>query len=515
MITHVLVAIFLLAAPAVGPTMALVGVRPVTLFLCPLAGSVLAAVAAEFELAIGGSLLTWFVLLAIVINAVTAPRLWKRARRSSADPFSSPWPWITISAVIVAVAWPLHALRNPIVISDGWAIWTLHSVFIYGGHGAYLSDLKNPAYRFSNPNYPPLVPASGALAFASQGRIDIRLAVIVTAVLSACGLGVLACGIIEAANRMSAVAKAAAVAAAAGICLIGMGTDSGLAALGGVADLTWAAAGAAGVVYGLMLPRSSRYLVIAWLCATLASLTKNEGLITALLIFLLIAVRYRLTLHGLVRHGISNPGSAPLAPAGSPSLSSTQSSGNKGRVFALFAAVPFAVLMATPCLVWALLMWLQTIRGNFIGRAPETVAQRVHPTLLAFADHLHILPVAAAVAVVGSFALRGARSRLGLGNPVWLWLVVAGSLAAIELTYLFGAPNIYWWLQTSVSRTTIFADLALYTDLAIWLVVALTGSGQTDGQTKPLASAKDMSIISATLIAENGSAIDRRTEVRP
>jgi hypothetical protein len=484
MTVYAITAIALLAIPAVVPTVALVGARPVTIFLVPLAGSVLAAVAAGFELAVGGSLLAWFVVLAVSVNVLAVGRLRSGLRRRSAGRFASPWPWITILVVVVALAWPLQALRNPIVINDGWAIWTLHSAFIYGGHDAFLSDLKNPAYIFSNPGYPPLVPASGALAFISEGRIDIRLAVIVTAILNACGLGVLACGIVEAAHRTSTWAKVAAVAMGATVCLVGMGADTGLAALGGAADLTWAAGGVAAVVYGLVLPRAPRYLVIAWLCATAASLTKNEGLLTAIMILFLIALRYRLTPAGLVRYGRSESSRTRATGAADPSSGTTPSSWRHRGVVALLAAIPTAVVMAAPCLVWALLVWRDGIRSDFFGRAPETVSQRVPPTLVAFADHLHIVPVAVAVAIAGSLMLRGTRSRLGLGNPLWLWLVVAGSLAAIAFTYIFGDLNIHAWLNTSASRTTIFAYLALYADLAVWLVVAVTNDKPADGEAR-------------------------------
>jgi hypothetical protein len=291
----------------------------------------------------------------------------------------------------------------------------------------------------------------------------------------------------------------------AGLLRPPIGCDAGLAAVGGTADLTWAAAGVAAIVYGLILPPTTRHLVIAWLCATVASLAKNEGLLTALLIFLLIAIRYRSTLFGLVRYGPSKSGSAPLAAAAGPGLSSTQSNGTERAVFSLLPAVPFAIVMAAPGLVWALLIRREGISSYFIGHSPETLAQRAHPTLVAFADHLHIFPVAAAVAIAGSLALRGTRSRLELGNPVWLWLAVAGSLVAIALTYLFGAVEIHWWLTTSISRTTIFTILALYADLAIWLVVALTGNERTEDNAKsPAAIEDEFASFPATLIAESG-----------
>jgi len=161
--------------------------------------------------------------------------------------------------------------------------------------------------------------------------------------------------------------------------------------------------------------------------------------------------------------------------------------------------------MAVPGLAWALLMRAHGIRSDFFGRTPETVAQRAHPTVVAFADHLHLVPVAAAVAIVGSFALGGTRSRLGLGNSGWLWLVVAGSLAAIAFTYVFGAIEIHWWLTTSISRTTVFAILALYADLAIWLVIALTRDEHIESDAEsPAVIGSELARAPASLIAEGG-----------
>jgi hypothetical protein len=46
-------------------------------------------------------------------------------------------------------------------------------------------------------------------------------------------------------------------------------------------------------------------------------------------------------------------------------------------------------------------------------------------------------------------------------------------------------------LNTSVSRTTIFAYLALYADLAIWLVGAVTNDKPADGE-GPLSTTVDI-----------------------
>ena len=65
----------------------------------------------------------------------------------------------------LAAGWPLQVLRAPILGWHGLAIWTLHSIFIYGGHSVLPGWLTDPIYIFSQPNYPPLVPATGVLGF--------------------------------------------------------------------------------------------------------------------------------------------------------------------------------------------------------------------------------------------------------------------------------------------------------------------------------------------------------------
>ncbi len=473
MIVHGIAALALLALPALVPTIALVGLRPTTIFLVPLVGSLLAAVAAEFELAIGGSHLAWFIVMAVLINVITARRFWSIAH----FPRWSAWSWLTVLVVIAAVAWPLQALRSPLVSVDGYAIWTLHALLIYGGHHTLLG-LADRVYLFSNPDYPPLVPASGAVAFVSEGHVDIRLAVIVTSVLNACGLGVVACGIVEAVSRKRHTwAKVAVLAIAAIVCLVGSGL-AGYAEVSGYADLLWAATAVAAIVFGLILPRAPWHLAVAWLCATVASLTKNEGLTTALMIYLLVCIRYLPELRSLARTCASRVARTPPGSSPEPRAGSARSGRARQKSLTLVLAVPFALAMAAPGLAWIALVRLEGIGSVFFGRSlsgHESVRQRLHPTYVGLAQELHILPVAAGVALVASLALRGSRTRLGLGNPGWLWLVVAGSLGALAFTYLFGALEINWWLRTSVSRTTIFANLALYTDLGVWFVVAVTG----------------------------------------
>ena len=41
-------------------------------------------------------------------------------------------------------------------------------------------------------------------------------------------------------------------------------------------------------------------------------------------------------------------------------------------------------------------------------------------------------------------------------------------------TYVFSGLEIRWFLFTSANRTTVFAQIALYADMAVWMVVSAT-----------------------------------------
>ena len=66
-----IVAMVVLGAAGLLPTLALVGLRWITFPLVPLAGAVVAALAATVFVAVGGTFMIWFVALAVVVAAVT------------------------------------------------------------------------------------------------------------------------------------------------------------------------------------------------------------------------------------------------------------------------------------------------------------------------------------------------------------------------------------------------------------------------------------------------------------
>jgi hypothetical protein len=133
-----------------------------------------------------------------------------------------------------------------------------------------------------------------------------------------------------------------------------------------------------------------------------------------------------------------------------------------------------AAILALPALTWSGLMEHYHVSSRFFRAVPgEPPLERLGPTLSATAHYLHVLPVALLVLFLGGVLLRSSRSRAGLAHPIWLWTVAVTNLLALVGTYVFGAFEIHWWLSSSANRTTIFTQLILYTDIAIWAAVAV------------------------------------------
>jgi hypothetical protein len=455
-----------LGAAGIVPAVALARRSPVVVFLAPLIGAGMAAVAAGIELGAGGSVAADYMAVVVTVNLV-AIGWWLAALRTAQPPVISTraprvsWVWASLTLVIVlgCLAVPLMALRAPMIGWDANSIWLTHTFMVYGGHHELLTGLQNVAYRFSNPDYPPLVPAVGALAFKFFGVGNLHLAADMTVLLSACALGVVGTGIATAGNDGRRPTRIAAVVAAGAICIVGFAV-SGISEVEGYTDLLWAAAAVGAVIWGLVLPRSPQALGVAWISAAVASLTKNEGLTTALIILVLIALRYR-----------------PLSLPGPMVRSWAERAG-------------FVVLPALPGLAWAgLIRHIGVHDAFFQSASTETPLSRASAIIAGVAPHLTVAPVALAVLLAGCWFLRGDRRRARLGNPAWLWITCLGSLAALFATYMIGGYEIHTWLATSVSRTTIFAQIVLYAEIAIWMVIAADGAlTRTDRQSSQRAS---------------------------
>ncbi len=434
---------WLLAVVAVAcgtlPALALGAAAVATPFLVPLTSAATGAVAATVTFTVGGSFGLDFVLVALVANLLAASRL--VASRDITRFRRGDWPGVAV--LVVAVGWPLVVLSAPIIGYDTQAIWLPHAAMLYAGHSTLVSDLRNPALAFSNPDYPPLVPAAMAVGYVVRGHVDEHLAVVTVAVLNACAVAVIGAGLLQMvpdpARRPRRILALAVVAV---FCAAVYGF-SGDFALNGYADVLWSSAAAGAVLFGLVLPKGRPNAATAGLCLMVAAATKNEGTAVALVVAVVIGLRY------------VGSGRDPVRAV---------------RTL-VAAAVPLV-----PAAAWALAIRAQHIKDAFFAtHSSESLSTRAAAVAPAMWARLHVVPVAAAVAVVGWWALSADRRAARLGHPVLLWVAAVWGTCAIALTYIFGALEIHWWLSTSVKRTTIFTDVLVSADMAAWALLALCG----------------------------------------
>jgi len=444
------------------PAIGIAGFTPAFIFLSPLVGAVTAGVAVELEIGLGGTLLLWFIVLAVVLNAVALGVL---IRRPSLLVWQiRGWSLVTIVVLLVVLTLQLTGIRAHEVGYDGAITWTTHALLISGGHSTLVSGLQNPAYLPSNPDYPPLVPAVGALGYSFAGHTVLTLESELAALLNAAAIGVVGVGIAtvcrSATRRDNILAiVVAAVSSLAAFSVGGNFIHVGNYGVDGDADLLWAAAAAAAVLWGLVLPHKRSSLSIAWTCAIVASLTKNEGLVTAIAILLLIALRY-----------------------GHPRFELRRSNGEStfrtcARSWGLFLAMWIAPTI--PGLVWLAQMHLLGVQNYFFGSArAESLHVRASATAHAMANSEDILLVAVLVVAIGCIWFRDSRRHAGLGHPLWLWTAWAVGNTLIAAIYVFGDLEIHTWLTESVDRTTIYGKLLVLVEIAVWAV--LTGSQLMD-----------------------------------
>lgn len=352
------------------------------------------------------------------------------------------WSMVSFAIILVILLFFLNiATTNPIVMYDGYAVWTLHSLFIYGGHHILLSDLRNTSFNFSHPGYPILIPASGALAFIATHNTNITVAVITTAILNLCGLGIIALGILNLINKKSNnLSKLTSLFIAITIIAIGFGLG-GYYSIGGYADLLWSALAVSAIVFGTVLPKNKHYFIIACILAVAASLTKDEGALTALLIFIALPIRY-----------------VPI----------------KRKVIGRLKQLIVAFVLIIPYLAWFMTIHFLRISSKTAQYLSVSYAKhRAYPALSGVISNLHILAIAFFILILGYFGLRAKWKDYKLGNPLLYWFVILGSSITVLLAYILGPYNIIWWIGTSINRTTIFPQLAAYTSIAICLVIAI------------------------------------------
>ncbi len=467
-------AMVVLATAGSLPVVALVGLRPVSALVAPLAGAVLAALAALACLVFGGPVVVWFVLLGSLAGVgvlflwrfrpEAQPEAWRPAALSAASPagrLDRLIPWLGAGGVTAAAAVSLVALRAPSIGFDARTIWLLHGRWFAAGHNVALPALRNPALPFAHASYPPLIGGAVAVSWLVTGNRSDELGVVVIALLNAFAVMAAAwaaveigrrCGRRVAAHhahhgtrarrgRLEAPAVAGVVVATL-LVLVAFGV-AGPFATDGYADLLWAACATGAVAFGLVLSGRGPDLAVAVVLVAVAGLTKNEGTATAMVIVALIAGRAARSAR------LGRPGEAPWRPV-------------------VAGAAGLAALG-----VWPLLMVVLGAARNVAvpGARQGDDWSRTVATYDAMAPHLGVLAVALPLAVVAGLVLRRARRAVGVGHDAWAWAALAAGLVLVAGVYVTGAGNAAFWLATSVHRTTVFPALCAWWIIGTWAIV--------------------------------------------
>jgi hypothetical protein len=332
-------------------------------------------------------------------------------------------------------------LRPP-VAWDARSIWWFHAKWFEQGGAAVVDAMRNPAFSFSHPDYPPFAPATNAAAWLVDGTQSAKHAQIVTALLTLSAVSLLGYAIWRLfaprlGVRTATAASCLVVAASYGVARVDPATN-------GYVDVLWAASFATACVFLLASPKSHEALRWGALMLAVAALTKNEGLVAASFVAALTVIRY-----GLHRRVVAwlSLGLAPgvawiliIRILGVVSESADQS--RSGRLFALDPAV----------------------------------TSRIGPAARSVADHVGLVTVAAAgVSLAGLVLVGPLRRKLSGSLAPWMWVAWLGTVASLAFAYVVSSRPLAWHLRTSVTRTTIAPNLVLLAEGAIWtLTVAVS-----------------------------------------
>jgi hypothetical protein len=456
-------AIAVLSLAGLLPAVVLVGPRLVAVPLLPLIGAVIASVAATLYTAVGGTFIGWFASLAIVggLGIAVCWLHWPDCRpRRDPRAHDHPLPLRAVAigaigavAVVGVCIYCLRGLATPTVGFDARALWLMRAGWFLQPHQQLLIKLRVPDVVLTQSAYPPLVSATTALAWRITGDQSVRLGVVVVAILNTCALATAAWALVEAGRRagvrLSSHRRRSPLApmivgavAAVLLVFVSFGITEPFMT-NGYADPIWSLAAVGALAFGLQLERSRTNQAVALILLLVAGMSKDEGVVTAALLAGLIAVR----------------GVVTLAP---------QDRRRRWWRPLLIGGLELAAIAA-----WPVLMRIIHARGDSAPLSPSSAfAARARASFHGMTPYLHVIVLAAPLALVGGFALSRVRRRCGVANDLWAWAGLACGLLAIGGAFVTGTGAIQPWLLSTVHRVTEFSALAGWWIVAMWAVVA-------------------------------------------
>jgi len=467
-------ALVVLSAAGVLPVLALVGVQWIAVPLAPLAGAIVAAVAATSYVAVGGTFMAWFVGEAVVLAAIVTVfwyarpqrRPWRRAVRRR-DRHGTAHRWFGIGgamAIAAACAWCLRGLATPTVGFDARAVWLMRPGWFLESHHQLLVNLRIPDLVLIQTPYPPLVSAATAVGWSVTGNHTDRLGVVIIALLNTCALAVAAFALVELGRRFavrlsgsdgagsdgsrstsaaqSMLPMVVGVVAAVLVVFVAFGITEPFMT-NGYADPIWSLAAVGAVVYGLQMETGRAQQGTALILVLVAGLSKDEGVATAVLLIAIVALR---SLLALLRQGRQRQWWQPVA----------------------LGAAELAVVAS-----WPLLMRIDHARGATVESTPMSRwAGRVSGSYHGMTPYLAGLLLAIPLAVVGGLMLSRVRRASGAGNDWWAWAGLTSGVLAVAGAFVTGTGTLAPWLLSTVHRVTEFPAMMGWWIIAVWAVVA-------------------------------------------
>jgi hypothetical protein len=475
-----IVALLALSAAGVLPVLALVGVRWIAIPLAPLAGAIVAAVAATSYVAGGGTFMAWFVGEALFLAAIVTVfwyarperRPWRLAVRRR-DRHGTAHRWFGIGgavAIAAACAWCLRGLATPTVGFDARALWLMRPGWFLESHHQLLVNLRIPDLVLIQSPYPPLVSAATAVGWSVTGNHTVRLGAVVIALLNTCALAVAAFALVELGRRFavrllpsngagpkragseavasrgmpaaSTVPMVAGVVTAVLLVFVAFGITEPFMT-NGYADPIWSLAAVGAVVYGLQMELGRVQQGAALLLLLVTGLSKDEGVATAVALIAIVALRSLLRLW------------------------------REGRRRQWWQPVALGVAELAVVAWWPLLMRIDHARGAKLAASPmRSWAGRVSGSYHGMTPYLHVLVLAIPLAAVGGLVLSRVRRASGAGNDWWAWAGLASGVLAVAGAFVTGTGPLTPWLVTTVHRVTEFPAMMGWWIIAVWAVVA-------------------------------------------
>jgi hypothetical protein len=372
-----------------------------------------------------------------------------------------------------ASAWSLRSLGRVDAGSDARNIWLAHATWISNGHKAALTALRDPALAVSHSNFPPLAGASVALGWVITGVQNDRVGQLVLAILTGCAVAAVGAIILQAGMAATAPSRSShpsvsrdvvahppawrslvtLVGGCAGIAwVLGAYGLAGAAATNGSVDLLWSASAVGAAGLGLVLPLGGEHARAAAVLAVAAGLTKDAGVLTAVLVFALVAARWL------------------LASGRGPGVASGGLSRRRGLLAAVACGVGAAGVIAWPI---GATVRRATSDDDWTGPRIGSLLSRADSVWDGLTAHLHLAGLALVIGVVATMVLGRARRSMGLGSDVWLWLLGLVELLAVGTVYVGGSRQIGGWLSATSSQEVLFAESLGLAVVAWWCVIGV------------------------------------------